>query len=116
MLSSRQLGSILDGKYKIVEPLGSGRMGEVYLVRHMHLQELRVIKNQRKDLQTEPTAQKCFTREARLATQIKHPNVLLFNPGTPGSGGPRSLARIPCTLAHRELSAIVAGCRLCRTS
>jgi tRNA A-37 threonylcarbamoyl transferase component Bud32 len=76
--SSREPGSILDGKYEIVEPLGSGGMGEVYLVRHVHLHELRVIKILRKDLQADPAAQKRFTREARLATQIKHPNVAIL--------------------------------------
>jgi serine/threonine protein kinase len=86
--SLREPGSILDGKYEIVRRLGSGGMGEVYLVRHIHLQELRVIKILRQDLQTDPAAQKRFMREARLATQIKHPNVaILYDFSTlPGEG------------------------------
>jgi serine/threonine-protein kinase len=71
----RETGSVLDGKYEIVQRLGSGGMGEVYLVRHLHLQELRVVKILRQDLAADPSAQKRFMREARLATQIKHPNV-----------------------------------------
>jgi serine/threonine protein kinase len=84
----REPGSILDGKYEIVQRLGSGGMGEVYLVRHVHLQELRVVKILRQDLQTDPAAQKRFMREARLATQIKHPNVaILYDFSTlPGEG------------------------------
>ncbi|MFP5287068.1 MAG: serine/threonine protein kinase, partial [Thermoanaerobaculia bacterium] len=78
MSSLREPGSTLDGKYEIVQRLGSGGMGEVYLVRHIHLQELRVIKILRQDLQTDPAAQKRFMREARLATQIKHPNVAIL--------------------------------------
>jgi serine/threonine protein kinase len=74
----RDPGTILDGKYEIVQRLGSGGMGEVYLVRHVHLQELRVIKILRQDLQADPAAQKRFMREARLATQIKHPNVAIL--------------------------------------
>ena len=66
---------MLDGKYEIVQRLGTGGMGEVYLVRHVHLHELRVVKILRQDLATDPSAQKRFMREARLATQIKHPNV-----------------------------------------
>jgi serine/threonine-protein kinase len=77
-LSSREPGSVLDGKYEIVQRLGSGGMGEVYLVRHIHLQELRVVKILRQDLQADPAAQKRFMREARLATQIKHPNVAIL--------------------------------------
>jgi serine/threonine protein kinase len=84
----REPGSILDGKYEVVQRLGSGGMGEVYLVRHVHLQELRVVKILRQDLQTDQAAQKRFMREARLATQIKHPNVaILYDFSTlPGEG------------------------------
>lgn len=77
-MQSREPGSILDGKYEIVQRLGSGGMGEVYLVRHVHLQELRVVKILRQDLAADPSAQKRFMREARLATQIKHPNVAIL--------------------------------------
>ena len=77
-MSAREPGSVLDGKYEIVQRLGSGGMGEVYLVRHVHLQELRVIKILRQDLAADPSAQKRFVREARLATQIKHPNVAIL--------------------------------------
>jgi serine/threonine-protein kinase len=75
----REAGSILDGKYEIVQSLGRGGMGEVYLVRHVHLEELRVIKILRQDLAADETAQKRFLREARLATQIKHPNVAILH-------------------------------------
>jgi len=77
-VSSREPGTVLDGKYEIVRRLGSGGMGEVYLVRHVHLQELRVVKILRQDLAADPVAQKRFVREARLATQIKHPNVAIL--------------------------------------
>jgi serine/threonine protein kinase len=53
-------------------------MGEVYLVRHVHLQELRVVKILRQDLAADLSAQKRFMREARLATQVKHPNVAIL--------------------------------------
>ena len=76
--SPRDIGSVLEGKYEIVRPLGAGGMGEVYLVRHLHLQELRVVKILRQDLATDPVAQARFLREARLATQIKHPNVAIL--------------------------------------
>ncbi|MGH9362054.1 MAG: serine/threonine protein kinase, partial [Thermoanaerobaculia bacterium] len=78
-MTPREPGSVLEGKYEIVERLGSGGMGEVYLVRHLHLQELRVVKILRQDLAADPAAQKRFLREARLATQIKHPNVAILH-------------------------------------
>lgn len=77
-MNVRETGSVLDDKYEIVDRLGSGGMGEVYLVRHLHLQELRVVKILRQDMAADPSAQKRFMREARLATQIKHPNVAIL--------------------------------------
>ncbi len=77
-MSVREPGTVLDGKYEIVRRLGSGGMGEVHLVRHLHLQELRVVKILRQDLTSDPSAQARFLREARLATQIKHPNVAIL--------------------------------------
>jgi eukaryotic-like serine/threonine-protein kinase len=77
-VTSREPGTIFDGKYEIVQRLASGGMGEVYLVRHVHLQELRVVKILRQDLAGDPVAQQRFMREARLATQIKHPNVAIL--------------------------------------
>ncbi len=71
-------GNVIDGKFEVVRLLGKGGMGEVLLVRHLHLEELRVVKILRKDLVGEENAQKRFLREARLATQIKHPNVAIL--------------------------------------
>ncbi len=77
-MSIAESGSVLDGKYEIVRSLGAGGMGEVFLARHLHLDELRVIKVLRADLAADPASQKRFLREARLATQIKHPNVAIL--------------------------------------
>ena len=77
-MTPREPGTVLEGKYEIVQRLGGGGMGEVHLVRHIHLQELRVVKILRQDLAADPSAQKRFLREARLATQIKHPNVAIL--------------------------------------
>ncbi|HUO87221.1 MAG TPA: protein kinase [Thermoanaerobaculia bacterium] len=71
-------GSVLDGKYEILRTLGAGGMGEVVLARHLHLDEMRVIKVLRRDLAGDPDSQKRFLREARLATQVKHPNVAIL--------------------------------------
>lgn len=68
-------GSIFDGKYEVLSRIGGGGMGEVYRVRHVHLDESRVIKVLRADLASSSEAAERFAREARIATQIKHPRV-----------------------------------------
>ncbi|HEX2253292.1 MAG TPA: serine/threonine-protein kinase [Thermoanaerobaculia bacterium] len=78
MTTSAAIGSILEGKYEIVRLLGQGGMGEVFLARHLHLHEERVIKVLRRDRAADPASQQRFLREARLATQIKHPNVAIL--------------------------------------
>ncbi|MBP1642458.1 MAG: protein kinase, partial [Acidobacteria bacterium] len=77
-MSHRDSGSVLDGKYEILERLATGGMGEVWRARHLHLQELRVIKILRADRATDPHALQRFAQEARIATQIKHPNVAIL--------------------------------------
>lgn len=77
-MTQRDSGSVLDGKYEILERLATGGMGEVWKARHIHLQELRVIKILRADKATDPHALQRFAQEARIATQIKHPNVAIL--------------------------------------
>ena len=77
-MTQRDSGSVLDGKYEILERLATGGMGEVWRARHIHLQELRVIKILRSDRATDPHALQRFAQEARIATQIKHPNVAIL--------------------------------------
>jgi serine/threonine-protein kinase len=53
-------------------------MSEVYLVRHLHLDERRVIKVLRPEDAADPAAQARFLRAARTASQIKHRNVAIL--------------------------------------
>lgn len=77
-MNEKRVGSILDGKYEVLERLGGGGMGDIYLVRHLHLEQKRIVKILRPELAADSDAQKRFLREARLATQIKHPNVAIL--------------------------------------
>jgi serine/threonine-protein kinase len=78
VVTERDSGSVFDDKYEIVQRLGAGGMGEVYRTRHIHLHEDRVIKILRGDKATDPHAFKRFQQEARIAAQVKHPNVAIL--------------------------------------
>lgn len=72
-------GARLDDKYEIVELLGVGGMGEVYKARHLHLGAFRCIKVMKATLLADPVYRHRFLTEARLATQIHHPNVAVVH-------------------------------------
>ncbi len=50
-------------------------MGEVYKARHIHLDEIRIIKVTKPDALGEGPEPRRFQEEARMATQVRHPNV-----------------------------------------
>src|SRR5579864_7573480 len=68
-------GEILDGKYEILNKIGEGGMGEVYRARHLHLDEIRIIKVMKNAAFEGSELQRRFTAEARMATLVRHPNV-----------------------------------------
>jgi eukaryotic-like serine/threonine-protein kinase len=68
-------GETLDGKYQILEKIGEGGMGEVYKARHIHLDEIRIIKVTKPDALGEGRDPRRFQEEARMATLVRHPNV-----------------------------------------
>ncbi len=65
----------IDGKYRIIERLGIGGMGEVFKVEHTFLGSIRVVKIIRAQISGSTEANDRFLREARLATKVQHPNV-----------------------------------------
>jgi serine/threonine-protein kinase len=65
----------IEGKYEVVRKLSEGGMGVLYLVRHRHLDELRVIKILRSTIDAESDLRGRFVREARSAIQLRHPNI-----------------------------------------
>ncbi len=65
----------IDPKYEVVKKLREGGMGAIYLVRHRLLDELRVIKVLRSQLVADEDLKQRFLREAKIAIQLRHPNI-----------------------------------------
>src|SRR3954453_23629136 len=71
------LGRVL-GNYELVDRLGSGGMGAVYRGVHQALQQPRAVKVLRPDLADEPDVVARFRREAMIAANLRHPNIVLI--------------------------------------
>src|SRR5438270_7338557 len=69
---------LLDGKYQIIDRLGVGGMGEIFKVRHIHLNELRVIKIMRPNVASDDQGLQRFLQEARTSTTIKDRNLAML--------------------------------------
>ncbi len=69
---------LIDGKYQIIDRLGVGGMGEIFKVRHIHLNELRVIKIMRPNVAQDEQGLQRFLQEARTSTMIKHKNLAML--------------------------------------
>lgn len=70
--------ALIEGKYEVIAKIKEGGMGAIYKVRHVLLDEVRVIKVMRSQIEDDSEAQRRFLQEAKLATSLKHPNVATF--------------------------------------
>ncbi|HEX4461232.1 MAG TPA: protein kinase [Polyangia bacterium] len=64
------------GPFVLLEKLGSGGMGEVFLAEHQLLGRRVALKVLHADHLRNPSMHERFTREARLANRVRHPNVV----------------------------------------
>ena len=71
------IGSTLAGKYRIDERLNEGGMGTVYRGTHVLMDKTVAIKVLRPSLAADEKIVARFSREARAASRISHPNALM---------------------------------------
>ena len=67
---------LLKSQYEIVAKLREGGMGEIYRVRHRLLEEHRIAKVLRPQLQNNAEMGARFTQEAKAAIRLRHPNIV----------------------------------------
>ncbi len=88
-----QVGDLVEGRYRILNPLGSGGMGGVYLAEQLGFGRqvaLKVLHHQSAD---DTVSRERFTREARAVCHLKHPNLVVYHDfGTERSSGRLYLA------------------------
>jgi serine/threonine protein kinase len=64
------------GKYRVLEPLGSGGMARVYRAYHAKLDRYVAIKVLRSDLDEDPTFLSRFRQEAQAVAALRHPSII----------------------------------------
>jgi WD40 repeat protein/serine/threonine protein kinase len=64
------------GAYRVLQVLGTGGMGVVFLAEDPHLERRVALKVMRPDMATRSAAKERFLREARLAASVKHDRIV----------------------------------------
>src|SRR3954469_9575559 len=72
------VGRVLNGRFKIVEPLGVGGMGKVYRAIQAPLDRVVAVKILSPNFpqSRDPGFQRRFLREASLTSKLRHPNTV----------------------------------------
>lgn len=71
-----EIGKKLNGRYKILRPVGSGGMANVYLAHDLILDRDVAVKVLRYDFRNDQDTIRRFKREALSSTELVHPNIV----------------------------------------
>lgn len=74
-----QDGYLLNGRYQLLERVGSGGMAMVYRARDLMLERYVAIKVLREDFTRDATFEERFRAEARSAANLSHPNIVTIH-------------------------------------
>jgi serine/threonine-protein kinase len=92
-------GDLLNGRYRLIEPIGSGGMAVVWRARDESLERLVAVKVLNTELAVDQRIRELVRREARTAAQLTHPQstpVYDYGESATPSGG-------PCTFVVMQL-------------
>lgn len=70
------VGTVIDGRYRVLHKLGEGGMGEVYAAEHVHIRKKVAIKLLREEILANEEAVARFKQEAYSASSIQHENII----------------------------------------
>lgn len=85
---AEQVGRVLDGRYRVVAPIGTGASAAVYLADDTTLRRRVAIKVLHAALATDQGFLKRFEAEAHTAAALSHPNIMRVLDWGEGSEGP----------------------------
>lgn len=71
------IGTVISERYQILDMVSHGGMGVVFRARHLTLKSVVAVKVLRR--RSDAVTQKRFLQEARLASRIKHPNIVFIS-------------------------------------
>lgn len=76
MVGERPAETVLNDRYRLLEPIGDGGMGRVFAAEHVTLGKRVAIKVLREEQSREQANVERFLQEAQAASMIDHPNVV----------------------------------------
>jgi serine/threonine protein kinase len=76
LLNGRWRGFVIAGKYRLLERLGAGGMGAVYLCEHLTMGRRVALKVLPLAQAEDPASLQRFYREARAVARLDHPNII----------------------------------------
>ena len=102
-------GTILDGRYEIVGPIGEGGMGAIYRAARPLLGDEVAVKVMRASFDAPSDGRQRFLRESRACAQLRHPNIVsIFDFNVDPAGQPYLVMELlsgPSLREELELSA-----------
>ncbi len=99
MLADPLTGHVLDGRYRIGQRIARGGMAAVYEAVDIRLDRVCAVKTMHRSLGDDAAFADRFTREARAAARLSHPNVVnVFDQGEDPTveGGTLYLVQCAC--------------------
>ncbi len=87
-------GSMLAGRYEIIEELGKGGMGQVYVAEDQRLKRRVAVKVLPVDMIHSDESRKRFEREAKAVAALSHPNILAIHDFGEDRGAPYAVMEL----------------------